>query len=112
MPLSSLHSSQFQNVRVEPFRHYSESDSTAIEFTHLGDRHHNKDNIYRRFRRQLYHASLATILAPIRPAMTTPDIVRCPDAHFRRVIWGLGPYMADYPEQALASCTVQGWCCT
>lgn len=42
--------------------------------------------------------------------MTTPDIVRCPDGHYRRVIYGLGPYIADYPEQVLLSGIVTGWC--
>jgi len=42
--------------------------------------------------------------------MTTPDIVRCPDGHYRRVIYGLGPYIADYPEQVVLSGVVQGWC--
>ena len=42
--------------------------------------------------------------------MTTPDVVRCPDGHFRRAVYGLGPYIADYPEQALLACIVQGWC--
>jgi hypothetical protein len=42
--------------------------------------------------------------------MTTPEIVRFPDGHFRKVIYGLGPYIADYPEQALLACIVQGWC--
>ena len=42
--------------------------------------------------------------------MTTPEIILCPDGHFRRVIWGLGPYIADYPEQVLLTCIVQGWC--
>jgi hypothetical protein len=42
--------------------------------------------------------------------MTTPEVTRCPDGHFRRVIYGLGPYIADYPEQALLACIVQGWC--
>ncbi|KAF8546044.1 hypothetical protein OG21DRAFT_1428003, partial [Imleria badia] len=26
------------------------------------------------------------------------------------VIFGLGPYIADYPEQVLISCVVQNWC--
>jgi hypothetical protein len=26
------------------------------------------------------------------------------------VIYGLGPYIADYPEQALLACIVQNWC--
>ncbi|KAJ7194131.1 hypothetical protein GGX14DRAFT_404915 [Mycena pura] len=47
----------------------------------------------------MYHASLARVFQPLKDAMTTPDIVRCPDGHFRRIIYGLGPYIADYPEQ-------------
>jgi hypothetical protein len=42
--------------------------------------------------------------------MTKPEIVRTPDGHFRRIVISLGPYIADYPEQALLSCVVQGWC--
>lgn len=50
------------------------------------------------------------MLQPLKPGMTEPVITRCPDGHFRRVIFGLATYIADYPEQALLSCTVQGWC--
>jgi hypothetical protein len=42
--------------------------------------------------------------------MTTPEVVHFPDGHFRRVIYGPGPYISDYPEQALLVCIVQGWC--
>src|ERR1700735_5252092 len=42
--------------------------------------------------------------------MTEPCITRCADGHSRRVIYGLGPYIADYPEQALLACIVQNWC--
>jgi hypothetical protein len=42
--------------------------------------------------------------------MTTPEVTRRPDGHFQRVVYGLGPYIADYPEQALLACIVQGWC--
>ena len=42
--------------------------------------------------------------------MTRPEITRCPDGHFRQAIYGIGPYIADYPEQALLACIVQGWC--
>ncbi len=38
------------------------------------------------------------------------DIVLCADGHYRRVVYGFGPYIADYPEQVLLACTVQGWC--
>ena len=68
------------------------------------------DARFRKFRHQLFHSSLAKILESLKPGMTTPDLVRFPDRHYRKVIYGLGPYIADYPEQALLACTVQGWC--
>jgi hypothetical protein len=37
-------------------------------------------------------------------------VFKCFDGHYRRVIWGIGPYIADYPEQALLACIVQNWC--
>ena len=42
--------------------------------------------------------------------MEKPDIVFCCDDHFCRAIYGLGPYIADYSEQCLLACIVQGWC--
>ena len=42
--------------------------------------------------------------------MTTPEIAQCPDGFLRRLIYRLGPYLADYPEQTLATGMVQGWC--
>jgi hypothetical protein len=65
---------------------------------------------FRQFRRKLYHVSLSIILESLRPGETTPEVFRCCDGHYRRVIWGIGPYIADYPEQALLACIVQGWC--
>ena len=46
------------------------------------------------------------------PYMTMWDLVRCADYHFRHAIYGLGPYIADYPEQSTAAGTVYGWCVT
>ncbi|EDR01230.1 uncharacterized protein LACBIDRAFT_333471 [Laccaria bicolor S238N-H82] len=40
----------------------------------------------------------------------TCGVTRCGDGHYRRVVYGLGPYIADYPEQALLACIVQDWC--
>ena len=71
---------------------------------------HQNDANFRKFRRQLLHSSLAKILESLQPFMNEPEIVRCADGYFRRVIYGLGPYIADYPEQALLACIVQGWC--
>ncbi|KAK7461730.1 hypothetical protein VKT23_008159 [Stygiomarasmius scandens] len=65
---------------------------------------------FRKFRRQLFHTSLEHILSSLRPHMSTPRVTQCPDGHLRRVIYGLGPYIADYPEQALLACIVQNWC--
>jgi Plavaka transposase len=65
---------------------------------------------FRQFRRKLYHVSLSAILEFLRPGETTPEVFRCSDGHYRRVIWGIGPYIADYPEQALLACIVQNWC--
>jgi hypothetical protein len=42
--------------------------------------------------------------------MTKAEVVQCPDGYYRCAIYGLGPYIADYPEQALLACIVQGWC--
>ena len=68
------------------------------------------DAFFQKFRRQLFHSCLSRMLQPLKPGMTEPVITCCPDGHFRRVIFGLATYIADYPEQALLSCTVQGWC--
>ena len=62
------------------------------------------------FRRQLIHQSISTILDSVKRYTITHDIVRCPDGHFRRAIYIIGPYMADYPEQCVLACIVQGWC--
>ncbi|THH16273.1 hypothetical protein EW146_g4353 [Bondarzewia mesenterica] len=74
------------------------------------NRQYKDDPAFRKFRRQLFHASLTTIFEPLRAAMTTPEVTRCPDGHFRRIIYGLGPYIADYPKQVLLACIAQGWC--
>ncbi|KAF7333127.1 hypothetical protein MVEN_02378200 [Mycena venus] len=74
------------------------------------ERKYDNDAAFRTFKRQLYHASLSAILSTLKPGMTTPVIRRCPDGHFRRVIYGLGPFIADYPEQVLLAGTVQNWC--
>ena len=65
---------------------------------------------FRKFRRQLVHTSLAIILTPVKVFMEVPEVTKFPDGHFHRAIYSLGPYIADYPEQALLACIVQGWC--
>ncbi|KAH6901585.1 hypothetical protein BKA70DRAFT_1157797 [Coprinopsis sp. MPI-PUGE-AT-0042] len=73
-------------------------------------REYSNDPTFRKFRRQLFHTSLKHILSTLKPYMMKPKVTMCPDGHFRRVVYALGPYIADYPEQALLACVVQGWC--
>ncbi|KAL0566548.1 hypothetical protein V5O48_015462 [Marasmius crinis-equi] len=42
--------------------------------------------------------------------MTTPDIVKCTDGHLWRAVYGVGPYITDYPGQVWLAGIVQGWC--
>ncbi|KAG1735575.1 uncharacterized protein EDB91DRAFT_1238202 [Suillus paluster] len=74
------------------------------------DKESAKDAHFRKFHRQLLHSSLVKMLESLKPGMTTPEVVHSPDGHFRRVVYGLGPYITDYPEQALLTCIVQNWC--
>ena len=85
-----------------------------IEFLPIpkGTRQDTKSELFRDFRCRLFHGCLVAISNPLKPYMTGWDIVRCPDRHFRRVIYGLGPYIADYPEQSTTAGTVYGWCVT
>jgi hypothetical protein len=68
------------------------------------------DTRFHKFRHQLFHSSLVTILKSLKPGMTIPEVIHFPDGHYRNVVYGLSPYIVDYPEQALLACTVQGWC--
>ncbi|KAF8951457.1 hypothetical protein BDZ97DRAFT_1910010 [Flammula alnicola] len=74
------------------------------------DRKYDNDPAFRKFKRQLYHSSISAVLSSLKPAMSTPVVRRCPDGHFRRVIFDIGPFIADYPEQVMLSGIVQGWC--
>ena len=58
----------------------------------------------------MYHDTIHAILSPLKSAMRTPVIRRCPDGHFRRVIYDLAAYIADYPEQVYLAGVVQNWC--
>ena len=69
-----------------------------------------KDGKFHRFQRQLFHISLARILEPLKESMTTPEVNKCPDGHYHRVIYSFGPYIGDYPKQVLLTSIVQFWC--
>ena len=105
---SQLDSSQFQKVSYCSFFHYF-SKLRSVTF-YLGDRKYDNSTALRKFKRQMYHASLTQILMPLRHGMTVPVVRRCPDSHYRRVIFDLAAFIADYPEQVYLSGVVQGWC--
>jgi hypothetical protein len=42
--------------------------------------------------------------------MEIPELTKCHDKVYRRVIYSLAAYIADYPEQVLLASIVQGWC--
>jgi Plavaka transposase len=73
---------------------------------------HRKSATFQTFCRQLYHACLTRVFSSLRPSMTTPEVARCPDGHYRCIIFSLGPYIADYPEQVWLAGIVQHWCAT
>jgi Plavaka transposase len=82
----------------------------STDFVSSADKAHTNDVDFRQFRRKLFHVSLSYILQSLQPGEVTPEVFRCPDRHFRRIIWGIGPYIADYPEQVLLACIVRNWC--
>ncbi|KAI6168508.1 hypothetical protein EDD17DRAFT_1772901 [Pisolithus thermaeus] len=68
------------------------------------DKEFEADPEFHTFWRHLFHTSLEAIFHAMCPAMTKPQSVKCADGHYCRAIYGLGPYIADYPEQALLAC--------
>ena len=76
----------------------------------VADHEHEWTPAFCSFRQQLFHTSVSTILSPLSPFMTTPVVTMCPDGHFCCIIYTLGPYIADYPEQVLLTGIVGGWC--
>ncbi|KAJ7756688.1 hypothetical protein B0H16DRAFT_1662563 [Mycena metata] len=100
-----------ENIR-NPVRRAHRNGVVPIAFFAIPktERKYDNDPAFRKFKRQLYHASLSAILSTLKPGMTKPVVRRCPDGHFRRIIYDLGPFIADYPEQVLLAGTVQSWC--
>ncbi|KAH7917163.1 hypothetical protein BV22DRAFT_1026888 [Leucogyrophana mollusca] len=74
------------------------------------DRKYDDDQEFRTFKRKLFHSSISAILQPLKSGMTTPVVRRCPDGHYRWVIYDLCAFIADYPEQVMLAGIVQNWC--
>ena len=76
----------------------------------IADKQHKGSEDFHKFHCQLFHSSLSHILCSLKPWMTKPWITQCGDGYLRCVIYRLGPYIADYPEQVLLARVVSGWC--
>ncbi|KAF9456952.1 hypothetical protein BDZ94DRAFT_1344180 [Collybia nuda] len=74
------------------------------------DKQHQDSVEFCKFCHQLFHSSVAQILMSVRPWTTKPCITQCGDGQYQRIVYGLGSYIADYPEQALLVCVVSDWC--
>ncbi|KAG2031508.1 hypothetical protein BDR03DRAFT_936337 [Suillus americanus] len=56
------------------------------------------------------HNLIHSILRPLQHGMMMPVVRWCPDGHYCRVIYDLGAFIADYPEQVMLAGIVQNWC--
>jgi len=84
--------------------------SSWLDWSFAAEKWYKDHAKFRKYRRQLFHDSLTEIFKDLEPAFTTPKVVHCGDGHYRHLIYGFGPYIADYPEQCLVASIVQGWC--
>ena len=74
------------------------------------DKAHTHGVDFCQFWQKLFHVLLSYILQSLWPGEVTPKVFQCPDGHFQHVIWGIGPYIADYLEQVLLECIIKNWC--
>ncbi len=86
------------------------SRNIATDKSGAAEKDQEESEAFRCFRRQLQHISFGKILEPLKPGMRKPEVRLCPDKHYRRSIYGLGPLIVDYPDQVCHTCIVQGWC--
>ena len=84
-------------------------DPTELHVS-LCDWKYDNDPAFLKFKCQPYHDSIATILKTLQLGMQMPVVCHCPDGHFCHVIYDLGTYIADYPEQGYFAGIVQNWC--
>ncbi|KAJ7769648.1 hypothetical protein DFH07DRAFT_866732 [Mycena maculata] len=96
-PVATGHQ-EYHPVYVSPAHGNRVLPAAFLPIPKTSKKHHKKPE-YQKFVQQMYHACLAKIFQPLKDAMMTPEVAQCPDHHFRRVIYGLGSYIADYPEQ-------------
>ncbi|KAK2467393.1 hypothetical protein APHAL10511_000628 [Amanita phalloides] len=74
------------------------------------DHKHDDSKEFRQFHRKFFHVSLSHILETLREGMASAVVMHYADGYYQRMIYGLGLYIVDYPEQVLLACVVQDWC--
>ncbi len=74
------------------------------------DHEHHDSAEFCKFQCNLFHGSLCEIFKSLCSVMEILEVVHFGDRHFWHVIYRLGPYIGDYPEQVLLACIVSGWC--
>jgi len=111
MATGSYHALFFLFLKVWFLAHFNLRNSFSLLFSQASQKE-RKSVAYQQFHRQLFHACLAYIYGPLKSAMTFPTVICCPDGHFRRSIFSIGPYIADYLEQVWLTTIVSGWCPT
>ncbi|KAJ7484587.1 hypothetical protein FB451DRAFT_1337996 [Mycena latifolia] len=99
-------------ILTGPARHAHGNGVLPVAFLSIPktSKKHRTKPAFQKFCRQMYHTSLALIYQLLKPFMASLEVVRCPDGHWRRVIYGIGPYITDYPEQVWLAAVVQNWC--
>ena len=106
MGLCQLHFSLFLSVYISVLVCCFQS---SLQFS-LADRKYDNDYTFHKFKRQLYHSSISAILETLCDGMMKPVVCRCPDGHYHCVIYDIGLFIANYPEQVMLAGVVQGWC--
>ena len=76
----------------------------------IDDNTYRDDPTFHKFWCQLMHSSLAKMLESLKQGMSTPEVIHCPDNHVHQAVYGLGPYIGDYPKQMALACVIQNWC--
>ena len=82
----------------------------CIYLSHLAWQKHCSKPAFLIFCHQLYHTCFAKIFQPLKAGMTSPKTICCPDGHWQHMIYGLRPYIANYPKQVFLAGIVQNWC--
>ncbi|KAH9992964.1 hypothetical protein BJV74DRAFT_795662 [Russula compacta] len=70
---------------------------------------HRQTAKFQTFCRQMYHSCLARVFAPLKDGMSTRRLSNV-QMGTSTVLYGIGPYIVDYPEQVWLAAIVQGWC--